>query len=126
MIGNVDILSINAPLTPDTAKILNADRLGRMRPNSILINTARGGLIDEEALIRILRNGPIAAAGLDVFDREPLINPQLTKLENAVLLPHLGSATKEGRIEMGERVILNANHVVNGLPPPDKVIFDMS
>ena len=125
MIGNTDILSINAPLTADTAKILNADRLGKMCPNSILINTARGGLIDEKALIRMLKDGSIAAAGLDVFDREPLINPQLLKLENVVLLPHLGSSTKEGRIAMGERVILNAKNVVNGLPPPDKVIFDM-
>ena len=123
MIGSIDILSINAPLTPDTTKILSAARLERMRSNSILINTARGGLVDEEALIRILKKGPIAAAGLDVFDREPMVNPQLVQLENVVLLPHLGSATKEGRIAMGERVILNAMNVVNGRPPPDKVIF---
>ena len=120
-----DLITLHVPLTEKTKFFITDDLIAKSKNKLILINTARGGLIDEKALIRMLKDGSIAAAGLDVFDREPLINPQLLKLENVVLLPHLGSSTKEGRIAMGERVILNAKNVVNGLPPPDKVKFDM-
>ena len=125
MIANMDIVSINTPLTPSTANILNAERLSRMQTNSVLINTSRGGLIDEDALIENLKKGRITAAALDVFDGEPSINPKFMKLENVVLLPHLGSATLEGRIAMGEKVILNAKQFMEGYPPPDKLIGDL-
>ena len=125
MIANMEIISINTPLTPSTANMLNAERLKRMQPNSVLINASRGGLIDEEALIENLKTGRITAAALDVFDGEPSINPMFMELENVVLLPHLGSATLEGRIAMGEKVILNAKQFTEGYPPPDKLIRDL-
>ena len=125
MITNMDIVSINTSLTPSTANILNAERLSRMQTNSVLINTSRGGPIDEDALIANLKKGRITAAALDVFDGEPSINPKFMKLENVVLLPHLGSATLEGRIAMGEKVILNAKQFTEGYPTPDKLIRDL-
>ena len=125
MIANMDIVSINTPLTPSTANILNAERLKRMQTNSVLINTSRGGLIDEDALIENLKKGRITAAALDVFDGEPSVNPKFMELENVVLLPHLGSATLEGRIAMGEKVILNAKQFMEGYPLPDKLIRDL-
>ena len=125
MIANMKIISINTPLTPSTANILNAERLKRMQPSSVLINTSRGGLIDEEALVENLMKGRIAAAALDVFDGEPHVNPKLLDLENVVLLPHLGSATIEGRVAMGDKVILNAKRFIAGYPPPDKLIHEL-
>ena len=125
MIANMEIISINTPLTPSTANILNAERLKRMQPSSVLINTSRGGLIDEEALVENLMKGRIAAAALDVFDGEPHVNPKLMDLENVVLLPHLGSATIEGRVAMGDKVILNAKRFIDGYPPPDKLILKL-
>ena len=125
MIANMEIISINIPLTPSTANILNAERLKRMRPSSVLINTSRGGLIDEEALVENLMKGRIAAAALDVFESEPHVNPKLMDLENVVLLPHLGSATVEGRVAMGDKVILNAKRFIDGYQPPDKLILEL-
>ncbi|HIC60690.1 MAG TPA: D-glycerate dehydrogenase, partial [Rhodospirillales bacterium] len=125
MIANMKIISINTPLTPSTANILNAERLKRMQPSSVLINTSRGGLIDEGALVENLMKGRIAAAALDVFDGEPHVNPKLMDLENVVLLPHLGSATIEGRVAMGDKVILNAKRFIDGHPPPDKLILEL-
>ena len=125
MIANMEFVSINVPLTPSTANILNAERLKRMRTNSVLINTSRGGLIDEGALIKNLKRGRIAAAALDVFEGEPSINPKFMELENVVLLPHLDSATLEGRIAMGDKVILNAKRFIDGYPSPDKLILEL-
>ena len=108
MIGNTDVLSINAPLTADTAKMLNADRLGKMCPNSILINTARGGLIDEKALIRMLKDGSIAAAGLDVFSTEPPEgNNPLLKNDKVFLSPHTAAFTEECMKRMAKETIQN-------------------
>ena len=122
MLGHMDIISINTPHTASTANILNADRLKLLQSHAIVINTSRGGLVDEEALIEALKSGAIAGAGLDVFDGEPAVNPKFMALENVVLLPHLGSATIEGRIAMGEKVIVNAKSFVDGHTPPDKVL----
>src|SRR6185369_5554229 len=108
--------------TPATYHLLSARRLKLMPPHAILINTARGEIIDESALATLLAEGGIAGAGLDVFEFEPRINPKLLKLPNAVLLPHLGSATLEGRIDMGEKVIINIRTWMDGHKPPDRVI----
>ena len=122
MLRHMDIISINTPHTPSTTKILSAARLTLLQQHAIVINTSRGGLVDEEALIEALKSGAIAGAGLDVFDGEPAVNPKFLGLENVVLLPHLGSATIEGRIAMGEKVIVNAKSFVDGHTPPDKVL----
>ena len=125
MLEYIDIISINTPHTPSTVNILNSARLKLLQSHAVVINTSRGGLVDEDALIEALKSGSIAAAGLDVFDGEPAINPELLKLENVVLLPHLGSATVEGRVAMGEKVIVNAKSFVDGTTPPDKVISSL-
>ena len=114
---------IDTPLTSSTTNIINAERLKRMRRSSILINTSRGGLIDGEALIENLIVGGSAAAGLNVFDGEPRVNPKLVDLENVVLSPHLGSATIEEPVVMGEKVILKVKPFIDGHPPPDKFIL---
>jgi glyoxylate reductase len=122
MLVRMDILSINCPHTPATFHLLSARRLALLQPHAIVVNTSRGEVIDEPALTRLLRDKRIAGAGLDVFEHEPAINPKLRQLENVVLLPHMGSATIEGRIDMGEKVIINIKTFVDGHRPPDRVL----
>ena len=122
MLARMDIVSINCPHTPATFHLMNARRLNLMKPSSYIINTARGEVIDEAALARALEAGKIAGAGLDVFEREPNVNEKLMSHPNTVLLPHMGSATVEGRVEMGEKVIINIKTFADGHLPPDRVI----
>ncbi|MCA1774524.1 MAG: D-glycerate dehydrogenase [Paracoccaceae bacterium] len=122
MVARVDILSINCPHTPSTFHLMNARRLKLMKPSAVIVNTSRGEVIDENALTRMLRAGEIAGAGLDVFERGHEINPRLKELPNAILLPHMGSATVEGRIEMGEKVLINIKTFADGHRPPDLVV----
>ena len=122
MLSRMDIVSVNCPHTPATFHLMNARRLDLMQPGSYIINTARGEVIDEAALARALETGKIAGAGLDVFEREPNVNKKLMAHPNTVLLPHMGSATIEGRIEMGEKVIINIKTFADGHLPPDRVI----
>ncbi|XDA99278.1 D-glycerate dehydrogenase [Sulfitobacter sp. LCG007] len=125
MVARMDIISINCPATPSTFHLMNARRLKLMKPDAVIVNTSRGEVIDENALTRMLRAGEIAGAGLDVFERGHEINPRLRALNNVVLLPHMGSATREGRIEMGEKVIINIKTFDDGHRPPDQVIPSM-
>jgi glyoxylate reductase len=122
MLSRMDIFSINCPHTPATYHLLSQRRLKLMKPSAFIVNTARGEVIDEAALARMLQAGELAGAGLDVFEHEPAINPKLKKLQNVVLLPHMGSATLESRIEMGEKVIINIKTFADGHKPPDRVI----
>ena len=125
MVSRVDVLSINCPHTPSTFHLMNARRLKLMKPDAVIVNTSRGEVIDENALTRMLRAGEIAGAGLDVFERGHLINPRLKELPNAILLPHMGSATREGRVEMGEKVLVNIKTFADGHRPPDLVVPSM-
>ncbi len=125
MLARIDILSVNCPHTPATYHLLSARRLKLLRPHAILVNTSRGEVVDEVALTRMLRAKELAGAGLDVFEHEPAINPKLRELPNVVLLPHMGSATIEGRIDMGEKVIINIKTFVDGHRPPDRVLPSM-
>ena len=125
MLTRMDIISVNCPHTPATYHLLSARRLKLMQPHAVIVNTARGGIIDEAALAELLASGAIAGAGLDVFEFEPAINPKLLTLPNAVLLPHLGSATVEARIDMGEKVIINLKTWMDGHRPPDRVLMSM-
>lgn len=125
MVSRVDILSINCPHTPSTFHLLNARRLKLMKPSSVIVNTSRGEVIDENALTRMLRAQEIAGAGLDVFEHGHEINPRLRELPNVVLLPHMGSATVEGRNEMGEKVLINIKTFDDGHRPPDLVVPSM-
>jgi len=128
MLARVDIVSVNCPHTPATYHLLSARRLALMRPDAYIVNTARGEVIDENALIRLIDAGKIAGAGLDVFEHEPALNPRLAKLARegkVVLLPHMGSATVEGRIDMGEKVIINIKTFMDGHKPPDRVLPSM-
>ncbi|MFC6199266.1 2-hydroxyacid dehydrogenase [Ponticaulis profundi] len=125
MLSRMDFISVNCPHTPATYHLLTARRLDLIQPHAYIVNTSRGEVIDEAALGRALEAGKIAGAGLDVFENEPEINPMLKKLPNVVLLPHLGSATEEGRTEMGEKVIINIKTFVDGHKPPDRVIPSM-
>jgi glyoxylate reductase len=125
MIARVDILSINCPHTPSTFHLMNARRLKLMKPSAVIVNTSRGEVIDENALTRMLRSGDIAGAGLDVFEHGKDVNPRLRELDNVVLLPHMGSATIEGREEMGEKVIINIKTFADGHRPPDLVVPNM-
>lgn len=122
MLARMDIVSVNCPHTPATYHLLNARRLDLMKPDAFIVNTARGEVIDEAALASALKSGKLAGAGLDVFEREPTVNPDLIGLPNVILLPHMGSATVEGRNEMGEKVIINIKTFVDGHRPPDRVI----
>lgn len=122
MVARMDVISINCPHTPSTFHLMNARRLKLMKPDAVIVNTSRGEVIDENALTRMLRAGEIAGAGLDVFERGNEINPRLKELPNAILLPHMGSATVEGRIEMGEKVIVNIKTFADGHRPPDLVV----
>ena len=125
MLTRMDFISINCPHTPATFHLLSKRRIALMRPNTIIINTARGDLIDEEAMIDALENEKLAGAGLDVFAHEPALSQRLLKLAEqgkAVILPHMGSATIEGRMEMGDRVIINIRTMFDGHRPPDRVL----
>ena len=122
MLAHVDILSVNCPHTPSTYHLLSARRLALMKSDAYLINISRGEVIDEVALADMLREGRLAGAALDVFEHEPAINPKLRALDNVLLLPHMGSATLESRIEMGEKVLINIRTFVDGHHPPDRVI----
>jgi glyoxylate reductase len=122
MVSRMDVISINCPHTPSTFHLMNARRLKLMKPTAVIVNTSRGEVIDENALTRMLRAGEIAGAGLDVFERGHEINPRLRELTNVVLLPHMGSATVEGRTEMGEKVIINIKTFADGHRPPDLVV----
>jgi glyoxylate reductase len=122
MLARMDVISVNCPHTPGTFHLLSARRLKLMQPHAILVNTARGEIIDESALADLLARGAIGGAGLDVYEQEPAINPKLLKLSNVVLLPHLGSATVEGRTDMGEKVIINIKTFMDGHKPPDRVL----
>jgi glyoxylate reductase len=125
MLARVDVVSVNCPHTPATFHLLSARHLALMQPHTILVNTSRGEVVDEPALTRMLREKKIAGAGLDVFEHEPAINPKLRQLEIVVLLPHMGSATIEGRIDMGEKVIINIKTFIDGHAPPDRVLEAM-
>jgi glyoxylate reductase len=117
LIARSDVLSLHAPLTPQTRHAIDADALRRMRPGAYLVNTARGALVDEAALVDALRDGPLAGAGLDVYEREPAIHPGLLELANVTLLPHVGSATRETRTRMAMLAARNVHAVLNGSPP---------
>jgi glyoxylate reductase len=125
MLAHMDVVSVNCPHTPGTYHLLSARRLKLLKAHAIVVNTARGEVIDENALTRMLVAKEIAGAGLDVFEHEPAVNPKLMQLDNVVLLPHMGSATIEGRIDMGEKVIINIKTFVDGHKPPDRVIEAM-
>jgi glyoxylate reductase len=122
MLGQVDIVSINAPHTPQTEHLIDARRLALLQPHVYLINTSRGDIIDEAALIDALESGALAGAGLDVYEREPVVDPRLLALPNVVLLPHMGSATIEARAATGEKVIANIRTWADGHRPPDQVL----
>ncbi len=121
MLSRMDIVSVNCPHTPATYHLLSARRLKLLKPTAYIVNTARGEVIDENELARIIEAGGIAGAGLDVFEHEPAINPKLLASERVVALPHMGSATIEGRVDMGEKVIINIKTFVDGHAPPDRV-----
>ncbi len=128
MLARVDIVSVNCPHTPATYHLLSARRLKMLKPTAIVVNTARGEVIDENALTRMLEAGELAGAGLDVFEHEPAVPPKLARLAKAgkvTLLPHMGSATIEGRIDMGEKVIINVKTFMDGHRPPDRVLPSM-
>ena len=125
MVARMDVLSINCPSTPSTFHLMNARRLKLMKPEAVIVNTSRGEVIDEMALTRMLRSGEIAGAGLDVYEHGTNINPRLREQPNVVLLPHMGSATVEGRNEMGEKVLLNIKTFEDGHRPPDQVVPSM-
>jgi glyoxylate reductase len=122
LMAECDIVSIHAPLTAATRGMVSAARIAGMKPDAYLINTSRGEIVDEEALIAALESGRIAGAGLDVYAHEPAVDPRLLALANVVLLPHLGSATFEGREESGARVIRNIRAWADGHRPPDQVL----
>jgi glyoxylate reductase len=125
MLARIDIVSINCPATPATYHLISRRRLKLMRPESVIVNTARGSIIDEAALIEALETGQLAGAALDVFEHEPAVNPKLVKLAKTgkvVLLPHMGSATTEGRVDMGDKVIINIRTWMDGHKPPDRVL----
>ncbi len=125
MLSHVDVVSINCPHTPATYHLISARRLKLVRPHGFIVNTARGEVIDEAALLQALERRQIAGAALDVYEREPEIDPRLLKLQNVVCLPHMGSATLEGRIAMGERVLINIKTFIDGHSPPDRVVATM-
>lgn len=124
MLARMDFISVNCPHTPATYHLLSARRLKLLQPHAVVINTSRGEVIDENALAKMLEAGEIAGAGLDVFENEPAINAKLFAMENVVLLPHMGSATVEGRMDMGEKVLINIKTFSDGHNPPDRVIIN--
>ena len=122
LIVESDVITLHCPAGASTHHLINAQRLSEMKPDAYLINTARGDLIDEEALITALTSGEIAGAGLDVFANEPNVDPRLIALPNVITLPHLGSATIEGRAHAGEKIIANIRFWADGHRPPDQVL----
>jgi glyoxylate reductase len=122
MLARMDIVSVNCPHTPATYHLLSARRLRLMKPAAYIVNTSRGEVIDETCMAQMLDKGQLSGAGLDVFENEPAVNPKLLKAANVLLLPHMGSATVEGRVAMGEKVIVNIRSFVDGHAPPDRVI----
>ena len=128
MLARMDIISVNCPHTPATFHLLSARRLKLIRKDAYIVNTARGEVIDEETLTKLIESGEIAGAGLDVYEHEPAVNPKLVRLGRAgkvTLLPHMGSATIEGRVEMGEKVIINIRTFLDNHKPPDRVLPSM-
>jgi glyoxylate reductase len=125
MVARMDVISVNCPHTPSTFHLMNARRLKLMKSDAVIVNTSRGEVIDENALTRMLRAGELKGAGLDVYEHGTEINPRLRELDNVVLLPHMVSATLEGRIEMGEKVIINIKTFQDGHRPPDQVVPSM-
>ena len=125
MVARMDVMSLNCPHPPSTFHLMNARRLKLMKPDAVIVNTSRGEVIDENALTRMLRAGELQGAGLDVYEHGTDINPRLRELTNVVLLPHMGSATLEGRVEMGEKVIINIKTFEDGHRPPDQVVPSM-
>jgi lactate dehydrogenase-like 2-hydroxyacid dehydrogenase len=121
LLAGSDFVTLHCPATPETHHLLNAERFRMMKPEAFLINSARGDVVDEAALVEALRSGQIAGAGLDVYEGEPTVSPELRAMENVVLLPHLGSATRETRVAMGMRAVGNLTAFFNGDPPPDRV-----
>ncbi len=122
MLARMDVITVHCPHTPATYHLLSGRRLNLMRPSSYIVNTARGEIVDEIALVKKLQKGELAGAGLDVFEHEPAVNPKLLGLNNVVLLPHMGSATVEGRMDMGERVLVNIKTFLDGHQAPDRVL----
>jgi glyoxylate reductase len=125
MLARVDIVSVNCPATPATYHLMSRRRLMLMRPEAVIVNTARGSIIDEKALVECLEQDRLSGAGLDVFEHEPAVSARLKKLAQTgrvVLLPHMGSATIEGRVDMGEKVIINIRTWMDGHKPPDRVL----
>ncbi len=122
MLKQIDILSINCPATPETTRFLDARRIGLMKDGAIVVNSARGAIVDDHALIAALKAGKLASAGLDVFDREPDLEPTYRGLANTFLLPHLGSATVETRDGMGNKCVDNLDAFFAGRTPPDRLV----
>jgi lactate dehydrogenase-like 2-hydroxyacid dehydrogenase len=122
VLEEADFVSLHCPATAETRHLMSAERLARLKPRAFLINTARGDVVDEAALVAALRSGRLAGAGLDVFEREPQVSPELLAMENVVLLPHLGSATQETRVAMGMRALENLRLFFRGAPLRDKVV----
>jgi glyoxylate reductase len=122
MLARMDVIAVTCPHTPATYHLLSSRRIKLIKPGALLVNTSRGEVIDEGALAQALASGTLAGAGLDVYEHEPAIHRKLLELDNVVLLPHMGSATLEGRLAMGERVIINIKTWVDGHRPPDRVI----
>ena len=122
MLARTDVVTVHCPHTPATFHLLSARRLKLLQPHAYIVNTARGEIIDEVALVRMLRAREIAGAGLDVYENEPAVNPKLLAMDNVVLLPHMGSATHEGRIDMGQAVIINIQSLIDGHTPPNRVL----
>ncbi len=122
MLAAIDILTIHTPRNAQSENLLDARRIGLMRPHVFLINAARGGIVDEDALVTALEGGKLAGAGLDVWQHEPQIDPRLLALPNVVMLPHMGSATYEGRLATGDKVITNIRVWADGHRPPDQVL----
>jgi len=125
MLSRVDIVSVNCPRTPASFHLLSRRRLVLLQPHAFIVNTSRGEVIDERALGDMIEAGQLAGAGLDVFEHEPAVDPRLMAADNVLLLPHMGSATIEGRQEMGEKVVINIRTFVDGHTPPDRVLETM-
>jgi len=122
MLTAIDIVSINCPSTPDTYHLINEQRLKLLSPESYIVNTSRGEVIDEAALAKVLSKGDLGGAGLDVYEEEPKVHPDLMDLPNVILAPHIGSATHESRREMGEKVMINIRALMDGHAYPDRVL----
>ncbi|MDA7423488.1 2-hydroxyacid dehydrogenase [Thalassococcus lentus] len=125
MVARMDVISVNCPSTPSTYHLLNARRLKLLKNTAVVVNTSRGEVIDENALTRMLKAGELAGAGLDVYEHGIKGNPDLRNMPNVVMLPHMGSATQEGRVEMGEKVLINIKTFADGHRPPDQVVPSM-